>query len=85
MSIFKTRNLKIASYLYASKVELFGYEKFEGDTYFKFLSSPRIKTLIDNYYVDRALVNPRDLFARLDDLRDIVYSSGKYENSDLAD
>lgn len=75
---YKTKILNIAAFLYASGLQLKETFRENGEVFFIF--SPKIKAerLVDEYFAGRASINPRDLFARLNDLRDLIFSGGRH-------
>lgn len=74
---YRTNNLNIASYLYASGLKL--ESTLKNNSIFTFIFTPKEKAeeLIQKYFDGTAHVNPRDLFARLKDLKDLIFN--KYE------
>lgn len=75
--IYKTKILNIAAYLYTSKeLQFEGTERIGKEVFFKFTPIQKADELVKEYFDGGATVNPRDLFARLNDLRDIIFSNG---------
>lgn len=74
---YRTRNLNLASYLAAAGLQLVGTSKIKGSLFFEFLPENRAKILVENYFADKAIVNPRELFARLNSLRDLIFQEVK--------
>lgn len=74
---YKTKILNIASFLYASGLHLVNTIKVNGDIYFVFIPKEKAEELVEKYFADTAIINPRELFARLNDLRDLIFSGGK--------
>ena len=73
--IYRTRRLNIAAYLYASGLKLFDTEKINNEVYFSFTPADKATVLVDEYYAGKASVNPQVLFARLNDLKDLIFSN----------
>jgi len=67
------RNLAIATFLYASKVDLVGTVKRDGSIYFQFFPKDKADSLVKDYFSGKARVNPRELFARYNDLKDLIF------------
>jgi len=74
---YQTKILNIAAYLYASGLQLVDTPRINGDVFFIFTPRDRAQKLVDAYFSDTAMVNPRELFARLNDLRDLIFSGGR--------
>jgi len=72
--IYETKNLNIASYLCASKIVLSKTRRVDRDVYFQFENKKEVEKLVNDYFTGKALINPQDLFARLNDLRDLIFS-----------
>ncbi len=72
--IYETKNLNIASYLCASKIVMFKTRRVDRDVYFQFENKEEVEKLVNDYFTGKALINPQDLFARLNDLRDLIFS-----------
>ncbi len=70
---YKTRNLNIASYLAAAGLQFVGTTKIKGSFFFEFSPENHAKVLVEKYFADKAVVNPRELFARLNSLRDLIF------------
>lgn len=71
---YETKNLNISAYLYASGLQLVTTNNKGKEIFFVFSSKQAADELVDKYYSDKALVNPRELFARLNDLKDLIFS-----------
>ncbi len=74
MQKFKTRDLKLASFLYASHLTLDGYEKVSSEIYFTFTPYVSAQTLHKNYIDNTALVSPKDLLYQYNNLKSIIFS-----------
>jgi len=75
--LYKTKILNIAAYLYASGLQLAETIRDGNELFFLFTPKNEAEKLVEKYFADTALVNPRELFARLSDLRDLIFSGGK--------
>jgi hypothetical protein len=53
-----TKNLNIASYLYASGLQLIGTKTNNREVYFLFSPEDKAKNLVDGYFSGNAQVNP---------------------------
>lgn len=71
---YKTKNLYIAAYLYASGLQLVNTEKEFNEIFFLFSPKNQAEELVDKYFKDQASINPRELFARFNDLKDLIFS-----------
>lgn len=74
---YKTKNLNLAAYLYASGLQLVNSTRIHGDVFFEFAPNKHAEKLVDNYFSDTASVNPRELFARLNALKDLIFQRGE--------
>lgn len=74
---YKTKILNIAAFLYASGIKLTDTSRINGDVFFIFTPKNKAEQLVEKYFEDTAIVNPRELFARLNDLRDLIFSGGR--------
>lgn len=74
---YKTKTLNIAAFLYACGLQLVDTIKVQGDIFFVFTPKDRAEKLVESYFAGTASINPRELFARLNDLRDLIFSGGK--------
>ena len=71
--VYKTKNLNLAAYLYASGLQLTGTTKKDTEVFFNFSPINKAKKLVNMYYRGEANINPQTLFARLNDLRDLIF------------
>jgi len=78
---YQSKNINISSFLSASGLSLVGTTKVGKEIYFEFAPKAQAEKLVDNYFANKAIVNPKELFARLNDLRDLIFSGGKHEVS----
>ncbi len=74
---YHTKNLNIAAFLYASGLELVKTARINGDFYFYFVPQEKAQELVESYFSNKARISPRDLFARLNDLRDLIFQGGR--------
>lgn len=74
---YKTKTLNIAAFLYASNLQLVDTVRVQGDIFFIFIPKDKAEKLVESYFGGTASINPRELFARLNDLRDLIFSGGK--------
>ncbi len=72
---YKTKNLSLAAYLYASGLQLTGNTRKNTEVFFSFTPADKAEKLVNDYYHGSAAINPRELFARLNDLKDIIFST----------
>ncbi len=77
-NVYTTKNLNIAAFLYASNLKLIRTERINREVFFHFTPKEIAESLVEGYFAGSATVNPRDLFARLKDLKDLIFSGGKY-------
>lgn len=75
--LYRTKILNIAAFLYAAGLHLVETTKVGNEVYFLFSPKDKATQLVEDYFSDKAIINPRELFARLNDLRDIIFSGGK--------
>ncbi len=74
---YKTKILNIASFLFASGLSLVETSRVNNEVFFVFTPGEEAERLVCEYFSGTAVVNPRDLFARLNDLRDLIFSEGR--------
>lgn len=74
---YRTKILNIAAYLYAAGLQLVDTTKLNGEVFFVFSPKEKADELVESYFAGTARTNPRELFARLNDLRDLIFSGGK--------
>lgn len=74
---YKTKILNIAAFLYAAGLHLENTIRVDGDIFFIFTPKDKAARLVEQYFAGTAAINPRELFARLNDLRDLIFSGGK--------
>lgn len=73
---YKTKSLILAAYLLTTKKVTFaGINKTNPrEAVFLFDSPKQCESLVNEYWLDRALVNPKELNAKLSELKDLIYS-----------
>lgn len=76
--ILEIKILNIAAFLYASGLQLAGTKRINGEVYFMFRPKAEAETLLNDYFANTAAINPKELFSKLNDLRDLIFSSGKF-------
>lgn len=74
---YKTKNINIGAYLYASNLKLLKTLRINGEVFFIFAPKDRAEELINQYFAGTARVSPREFVARLNDLRDLIFSGGR--------
>lgn len=74
---YRTKILNIAAFLYASKLQLVDTLKVSGDVFFIFTPKDKAEQLVEEYFAGTARISPREFVARLNDLRDLIFSGGK--------
>ena len=72
----RLRQINIAAFLYSSGLQLIGTSKVNGEVFFEFFPKEQAKSFVNSYFTDTATCNPRELFARLNDIRDLIFSGG---------
>ncbi len=77
-SNYATPDIKIASYLLSKGIPLVGVDRPQtnkGKVIFLFeqSSTDKIKQLIQDYFLDRAICNPRLLFESFDNLKSVIF------------
>lgn len=73
-NIYSTKSLQIASYLYACDLQLISTSKINKEIIFIFSPKTKAEELIHKYFLGTALINPRDLFASINDLKDLIFN-----------
>ena len=73
---YKTKTLNVAAFLYASGLKLANTFRIKSEVFFIFIPKNKAEVLIEKYFAGTAMVDPRELFARLNDLRDLIFSGG---------
>lgn len=73
---YTTKNLNLAAFLYSAGLEFCGSTRIGKEVSFNFSPKERAESLIDDYFKGTAKVNPRELFAKLNDLKDLIFSGG---------
>jgi len=72
--LYKTKTLNIAAFLYSSGIQLVSTTKVNTEVFFNFKPKEEAEKLVASYFAGTATINPRELFARLNDLRDLIFS-----------
>lgn len=73
---YKTKSLNVASFLFASGLKLKNTIRAKSEVFFVFTPKNEAEKLMEKYFAGTATIDPRELFARLNDLRDIIFSEG---------
>ncbi len=73
---YKTKSLILAAYLLTTKkVPFAGINKTNPrESIFLFEDPQRCESLVNDYWLDRAVVNPKELNAKLSELKDLIFS-----------
>lgn len=73
---YKTKSLILAAYLLTTqKVSFAGINKTNPrEAVFLFENPKQCESLVNEYWLDRASVNPKELNARLSELKDLIFS-----------
>lgn len=75
---FLTSDIKIASYLLSKNVSLLGADRSNNKKIvFIFAKDQDISSIVQDYWANKAIVNPKALFESMDYLKGIIY--GDYE------
>jgi len=74
---YQTKTLNLAAFLYASGLKLVSTTRIKNEVFFVFTPKSKAEQLVSDYFSGTATINPRELFARLNDLRDLIFSGGK--------
>jgi hypothetical protein len=73
---YKLKTLNLAAFLYASGLKLINIVRVKNEVFFIFSPKNDAEKLVEQYFAGKATVDPRELFARLNDLRDLIFSGG---------
>jgi len=76
---YKTKTLNIAAFLHTSGLRLTKTVRLDREVFFIFTPKEQAQKLVDDYLAGKATVDPRELFARLNDLRDLIFAGGRNE------
>ncbi len=72
---YLTKNLSISAYLSCVKeIHFTSAVKINDEFFFKFIPKDKAEELVNQYFAGTANVNPRELFARLHDLKDLIFN-----------
>lgn len=74
--VYKLKQLNVAAFLFASGMKLTNTVRVHNEVFFEFTPKDKAQKLVDMYFSGTATIDPRELFARLNDLRDIIFSDG---------
>lgn len=73
---YKLKQLNVAAFLYASGLKLTTTVRVNNEVFFVFTPKTEAEQLVEEYFAGTANINPRELFAKLNDLRDLIFSGG---------
>lgn len=73
---YKTKSLILAAYLQTTKqVSFAGINKTNPrEAIFLFEKPELCESLVNDYWLDRAVVNPKELSGKLSELKDLIFS-----------
>lgn len=71
---YTTKQLNVASFLYASGLQLVRTKRVHREVFFTFIPKHKAEQLVEDYFSGKATVNPLELFARQKDLKDLIFS-----------
>lgn len=74
---YKTKNINIGAYLYSSGLQLLNTLKVDKEVFFIFTPKDKAEQLVEEYFAGTARISPREFVARLNDLRDLIFSGGR--------
>ncbi len=74
---YKLKQLNVAAFLYASGLKLINTVRINNEVFFIFSPKDKAEKLVESYFNGSATCSPRELFARLNDLRDLIFSGGR--------
>lgn len=74
---YKLKQLNVAAFLYASGLKLINTTRVNNEVFFIFAPKDEAEQLVEKYFAGTASIDPRELFARLNDLRDLIFSGRK--------
>lgn len=74
---YTTKILNLAAFLYASGIQLVGTKRINNEVFFLFSPKNEAEKLVTSYFANTATINPKELFAKLNDLRDLIFSGGR--------
>ncbi len=78
IDIYRTSDTRTSAFLLCNKIPLLSLDSDDPrKIFFCFQNSDEITKLLSTYWSDRAMVNPRLLFEKLDYLKDLIH--GNYE------
>lgn len=77
--VLEIKILNVAAFLWASGLRLVGTKRINGEVFFLFNPKNEAEILLESYFSDTATISPKELFAKLNDLRDLIFSRGRHE------
>lgn len=75
---YRTKILNVSAFLSASGLRLVGTKKVNEEVFFIFTPKEKAQKLASEYFSGQAKVDPREMMARLNDLRDLIFG-GNHE------
>ena len=72
---YSTKNLQLSAYIYSEGLQFIRTYKVGKDVYFVFTPKEKAEELVNNYFQGKATCNPQQLFARLNDLKDLIFAT----------
>lgn len=74
--VLEIKILNIAAFLYASGLHLITTKRINNEVFFIFSPKDKAEKLLEGYFANTAIINPKKLFSKLNDLRDLIFSKG---------
>jgi len=74
---YRTKTLNIAAFIFASGLKLINTIRVKNEVFFIFAPKEEAEKLVNDYFAGTATIDPRELFHRLDDLRDLIFGGSK--------
>ena len=81
-TILTTSDFYLASYLFASDVQLIGHIRMDNRSTFEFKGS-NLDDLINGYYYDSAKVSPMTFAKAIRNLKTLMYSNTTFNNKPI--
>ncbi len=76
--VLEIKILNVAAFLWASGLRLAGTKRINNEVFFLFSPKLEAEKHLESYFADTATTNPKELFAKLNDLRDLIFSGGRH-------
>ncbi len=72
--VFRTKNIKHSAFLKITPgIRFTGVEKDGRDAVFVFSPRDKVKTAMDQYFIEETRVNPKALFESFESLKDLIF------------